>query len=122
MDPDVHLSVVNLTMKPSSRNRDLLAPVPSRRPGPDHSRLKTPRPSIEWINPAINQHFQLASKPFNEDNLEPDTIINELMDYNSDIVSSTIHPLDLSVSYVKSIIPSSRREQRGDQLSFTSNK
>ena len=111
-------------MKPSSRTREsVLAPISSRRTTADHSQVKAPRPSIDWINPAINQHFQLSFKPFNEDNLEPDTIINELMDHNSDIVNSTIHhPLDLSVSYVKSMIPSSRQGQRGDQFSVASNK
>ena len=112
MDHDVHLSVVNLTMKPASRMRDSLVPMSNRQTKTDQSKIKAPRPSIDWINPAINPHFQLTPRPFNEDNLEPDTIINELMDHSSDIVHSTIHPLDLSVSYVKSIIPSSREKYR----------
>lgn len=110
MDQDVHLSVVNLTMKPAARTRDSLMPIVSRQTKAERSNIKAPRPSFDWINPAINQQFQLTPRSFSEDHLEPDTIINELMDHNSHIVHNTIHPLDLSVSYVKSIIPSNRGE------------
>jgi hypothetical protein len=47
-----------------------------------------------------------------EDDLKANTIINELIDNNPEIVNSTINPMGLSVLYVKSIIPSSAASHR----------
>lgn len=109
-------------MRPSlgaTRTRDPVAATSHRPAASSQSQARTPRASFEWINPAINQHFQLTSKPYTEGHLEPNTIINELMDHNSDIVNMTINPLDLSVSYVKSILPSAGAEQRQSALSVS---
>lgn len=71
---------------------------------------KAPRPSIEWINPAITQHLQATSNYITKDELEPNIIINELLDNKSDVVINTPSPLDSSVLYVKSILHSTRAQ------------
>lgn len=103
-------------MKPSlpslHTNHDPLSPISHRRTQAIHLQTQTPRPSLEWINPAINQHIRSQSNHTNEKDLEPNTIINELLDKNPDIVNSTSNPLDSSVLYVKSILPSTTTQQR----------
>lgn len=91
---------------PSTHNRDPYTAILQRRSQPNHFQTQAPRPSIEWINPAINQHIQSPLNYTNGDDVEPNTIINELLDKNPDIVNNTNNPIDSSLVYVKSILPS----------------
>jgi hypothetical protein len=109
MDQDGHVSVVNLIMRPSLRSplsRDPLSAISYRGAKANHFQITAPRPSIEWINPAIKHQSQLISNYTVEKDIEPNTIINELLDTNPNVINSTIHPLDASLLYVKSILPS----------------
>jgi hypothetical protein len=111
----MHLSVVNLTMRPTvplSSTRNSFPTTSNRRKQAINLQTSTSRPSIEWTNPAISQHIHSTVKYTFEDDLKANTIINELIDNNPEIVNSTINPIDLSVLYVKSIIPSSAASHR----------
>jgi len=92
-------------MKPS------LPKISHRRQQSISLQTKAPRPSLEWINPVLKQNIQLTSNHTIEDDFESNAIINELIDKNPDIVNSTINPLDSSLLYVKSIIPSAASSQ-----------
>jgi hypothetical protein len=51
-------------MRPSLRspqNRDPFSAISYRRAQANQLQIKAPRPSFEWINPAINKHSQLTS-------------------------------------------------------------
>ncbi|CAF1102711.1 unnamed protein product [Rotaria sordida] len=113
-DQDVHLSVINLVMKPSlssSQTPDPISTISYRHAQAINFQTRAPRPSIAWVNPAITQYFQSTSNHLIKDQFETNTIINELLDNKSDIINNTINPLDSSVSYVKSIINVSRPKQ-----------
>jgi hypothetical protein len=102
-------------MRPSLRspqNRDPFSAISYRRAQANQLQIKAPRPSFEWINPAINKHSQLTSNYTEEDDRQSNTIINELMDNNPDIINSTNNPLDASLSYVKSILPTAGSQHR----------
>ena len=93
-------------MKPSTHTHQSQAAISHRRTRANYSQIQAPRPSIEWINPAMRQYSQSVINHSKENDLEPNIIINELIDHNSDIINSTTNPLDSSLVYVKSIIPS----------------
>jgi hypothetical protein len=61
LEPDVHLSVVNLIMKPSLSSihtRDPLATISRSRGQVINCQTKAVRSSIKWINPAIEHHIR----------------------------------------------------------------
>jgi hypothetical protein len=97
---------------PSLNTRDPLPAISYRRTQAISLQTRAPRPSIEWINPAINQYIQSTSNHTDDDDHEPNTIINELIDNNPDIINGTNNLLDLSLLYVKSIILSSASQHR----------
>jgi hypothetical protein len=97
---------------PSPQIHSPLAAISYRRQRGSHSQAKTPRSSIEWINPAMNQHIQSISRHSIDDDLDSNTIITELRDHNPGMINSTSNPLDLSVLYVKSILTSTGKQQR----------
>jgi hypothetical protein len=96
----------------SSPSREGFSHTSNRRKQAINAQTSTPRPSIEWTNPATSQHIQSTFKYSFEDDLKANTIINELINNNPEMVNSTINPIDLSILYVKSIIPSSETSQR----------
>jgi hypothetical protein len=91
---------------PSTHTRDPLAAISRSRGQVINWQTKAVRSSIKWINPAIEQHIRLTSNYTAEDDLEPNIIINELMDKKHDIINSTANPLHSSLLYVKSITSS----------------
>jgi len=96
LDQDVHLSIINLNMKPTRKKSQ-----PNRR----QISHRTPCLSPEWINPISRQNLRALSIDSNDDDdYESYTIVNQIMGNHSDM----INPVDSSVSYLKSIIPSYR--------------
>ncbi|CAF3678067.1 unnamed protein product [Rotaria sp. Silwood1] len=111
---DVHLSVINLGMKPSLpslQTHEPLSTISYRHSYPINFQTRAPRPSIAWVNPVMMEHFQSTSNYLFRNNFQSNTIINELLDNKSDVMNNTINPLDSSVLYVKSIITVPKHKQ-----------
>lgn len=90
--------------------RETFSNASNRRTRAVNMQTSAPRPSIEWTNP-ISLHAQSTIRYSFEEDLKANAIINDLIDKNSEMVNSTINPIDLSILYVKSIIPSNEASQ-----------
>jgi hypothetical protein len=118
LEQDVHLSVVNLTMKPSFpsiQTRDPLSAILRyRRPQLVNYPPKAPRTSVDATNSSVKQHFQSTSIHTFTDNADLDELIDN--DNVSDTISTTINPFDSSLLCVKSIIPSAGPQHTNHHL------
>ncbi|CAF0913540.1 unnamed protein product [Rotaria sordida] len=117
-EQDIHLSVVDLVMKPpypAAQARDpLSAIVRNRRSQAINYSAKLPRSSTDTINSSAKQNFLSTTFHSNTDNNELDELIDN--DNVSDTISTTINPFDSTLLCVKSIIPSAGPQHTNHHL------
>ena len=95
---------------PISPSRETFSNAAKRRTKATNVQTSAPRPSIDWTNP-ISLHTQSTIRYSFEEDQKATAIINDLIDKNPEMANTTINPIDLSILYVKSIIPSSEASQ-----------
>lgn len=96
---------------PSSQTPDSARAISSHREQSSRLQRRSAAPSVAWINPVITEDLQARSNILIRHDLEPDAIINELLNTKSNILDGKLSPLDSSLLRVKSIICTSGTQQ-----------